>query len=188
MVEYYYSNGNIKYGPYTIEELQLQELEPDTLVWHDKLSHWTRAADLPELKSKLIAKKLPPLPNITAYSNKNSYAASYNSARAVPNDSSPSFVVRVRRYRWVIIWCIFHLCALFLSYSEIKVFNDTGEPKTEKFWPFVKFTYPYFIPDSNRTYVRFNGFFTQYDWTEFSFYVGSVLFFIVLMHVYRKSA
>jgi len=101
--------------------------------------------------------------------------------------SAPSLAAGVKRYRWVIIWCGFHLCALVLSYNEIRFFNSTGEPRTDRFWPFVKFTYPYFLPDDNATYFKFNGFFTQYDWTEFSFYTGTVIFFILLIHVYKKS-
>jgi hypothetical protein len=93
----------------------------------------------------------------------------------------------LRRYRWVIAWCLLHACALVLSYKEVRFFNTAGEPKTERFWPFVKFTYPYFLPDDNTTYFKFNGFFTQYDWTEFSFYTGTVIFFIILVYVYRKS-
>ncbi len=100
---------------------------------------------------------------------------------------TPVFATQVKKYRWAIAWCLFHLCALVLSYNEVPFFNVTGEPKTEKFWPFVKFTYPYFLPDDNSTYFKFNGLFTQYDWTEFSFYVGTVLFFIILVHVYKKS-
>ncbi|MEP6749902.1 MAG: hypothetical protein ABJB86_19345 [Bacteroidota bacterium] len=117
---------------------------------------------------------------------KSSFPGSVNTSITTDTAQS-SLTVRVKRYRWAIAWCIFHLCALFLSYNEVRFFNATGEPKTEKFWPFVKFTYPYFLPDDNTTYFKFNGFFTQYDWTEFSFYVGGVLFFIVLMHVYKKS-
>ena len=98
-----------------------------------------------------------------------------------------SFSTHLKRYRWAVGWCLFHLCALLLSYNEVRFFNSAGEPKTEKFWPFVKFTYPYFLPNDNTTYVKFNGFFTQYDWTEFSFYVGVVLFLIVVAYVYKKS-
>lgn len=114
---------------------------------------------------------------------KSSFQGSLNNA----SQEAPSFAVQVKRYRWVIIWIAFNVCALFLSYNEVRFFNTAGEPKTEKFWPFVKFTYPYFLPDDNTTYVKFNGFFTQYDWTEFSFYVGIVIFFIILRYVYLKS-
>ena len=112
---------------------------------------------------------------------KNGFSGSASAANSSP------FTAGVKRYRWAIIWCLFNLCALFLSYNEVRFFNETGEPKTDKFWPFVKFTYPYFLPDDNRTYLKFNGFFTQYDWTEFSFYTGTVLFLILLVHVYKKS-
>jgi hypothetical protein len=105
----------------------------------------------------------------------------------ITNSATPSFASQVKRYRWAIAWCLFHVCALILSYKEVRFFNATGEPKTEKFWPLVKFTYPYFLPNDNTTYFKFNGFFTQYDWSEFSFYVGSVIFLIVLVHVYKKS-
>jgi hypothetical protein len=105
----------------------------------------------------------------------------------VQNGPTSSFAVVVKRYRLVIAWCVLHICALFLSYNEVRFFNNAGEPKLDKFWPFVKFTSPYFLPDDNTTYLRFNGFFTQYDWTEFSFYVGGALFLILLVHVYRKS-
>ncbi len=117
---------------------------------------------------------------------KSGSSGSARASSATDPGASP-FIVQVKRYRWAISWCLFHLCALFLSYHEVRFFNSTGEPKTDKFWPFVKFTYPYFLPDDNTTYVKFNGFFTQYDWTEFSFYVGGLLFIILLVHVYRKS-
>ncbi|HTL06868.1 MAG TPA: hypothetical protein VL307_01380 [Chitinophagaceae bacterium] len=111
-----------------------------------------------------------------------------NHLTSQPAATAPlSLVERAKKYRLVIAWCLLHLCALFLSYKEVKFFNSAGEPRTDKFWPFVKFTYPYFLPDDNATYFKFNGFFTQYDWTECCFYTGSVIFFIILMHVYRKS-
>ena len=106
-----------------------------------------------------------------------------------PNSVTAEWTVSslVRRYRWTLIWCAFHFCALVLSYSEVKYFNNTGEPREDKFWPFVKFTYPTFLPQQNETYVTFNGFFTQYDWTEFAFYIGVVLFSIIITQVYRRS-
>ncbi|MBS1565817.1 MAG: hypothetical protein JST39_15625, partial [Bacteroidetes bacterium] len=39
-----------------------------------------------------------------------------------------------------------------------------------------------------KTQIKFNGFFTQYDWTEFSFYAGTALFLVVLIYVYRKES
>jgi len=97
-----------------------------------------------------------------------------NNVPGSANAGSSSGVANgIKNYRWVIVWCIFHLCALILSYKEVKFFNNTGEPRTDRFWPFVNFTYPGFLP--------------QYDWTEFSFYTGIVLLFFLIRFVYRKS-
>jgi hypothetical protein len=107
---------------------------------------------------------------------------------ATAAENPAPFRILAKRYRWAIAWCGFHLCALFLSYGETPFFNSTGEPATEEFWPFVKFTYPYFLPNDNTTYIKFNGFFTEYDWTECCFYTGVVLLAILLSYVYKKSA
>lgn len=93
----------------------------------------------------------------------------------------------IKRYRWLIAWCLFHLFAMLLSYREVPFFNNSGEPKTNKFWPFVKFTNTYFMPDRNSTYSKFNGLFTEYDWSEFSFYTGVVIFAVILVYVNRKA-
>ena len=182
MVEYYYSIDNTKFGPLSLEELRQKNLNPNTLIWHKSLPDWIRIEELPELKDHKIPATPPELPVSPLKSPKTRRVTGQK------NKHELSTAELIKRYRWVIGWALFHVIALILSYSEIKIFNDTGAPKTDKFWPFVKFTYPYFIPDDNTTYVRFNGFFTQYDWTEFSFYVGSVLFFIVLIQVYKKSS
>ncbi len=169
MPDYYYLEGITKHGPYSLEELQLKKLAPDTLVWHARLKDWVKAAELDELR-------IGPVSN--------------NYSTTIPGKASPAdniFAVRIRQYRWAIIWLALHLCALFLSYNEVKFFNAAGSPKPDKFWPFVKFTTPYFIPDDNTTHVKFNGLFTQYDWTEFCFYVGIIAFFLILVQVYRKS-
>jgi hypothetical protein len=108
-------------------------------------------------------------------------------ANTTPAASTPLAAV-IKRYRWLITWCLLHLGAMLLSYRGVPFFNNSGEPKTEKFWPFVKFTNTYFIPDNNSNYSKFNGLFTEYDWTEFSFYTGVVIFAMVLIYVNRKTA
>jgi GYF domain 2 len=172
MPEYYYLEGITKHGPYSLEELQLKKLAPDTLVWHATLKDWVKAAELAELRN---------YPDTTLKSSTAVVSIQKN------NLQDTAFAVKVKQYRWAIAWFAFHLCALFLSYNEVKFFNSAGAPKPDKFWPFVKFTLPYFIPDDNATHVKFNGLFTQYDWTEFCFYVGIVVFFLVLVQVYKKS-
>lgn len=93
--------------------------------------------------------------------------------------------------KYLIIWCIFHVFVLVMSYSEIEIFNDGGRPETEKFWPFVDFagSYEEFVYDRQppagaifvgnygheETQYYFNGIFFNYDWTEFIVYVGGAI-------------
>ncbi len=187
-MEYYYSDGTTKYGPYTFEELQAKQLAPGTLVWHDNLPDWTRLVDLPEFRTRAeVPKAPPPLP----------VAGSGIAARTgLREQDDNSFSGLLRRYRWLLVWVCFHAIALVLSTNEVKYFNSAGTPKTDKFWPFVKFTEAYFTkvskegvtPEVWQTQIKFNGLFTQYDWTEFSFYAGTALFLVVLIYVYRKTS
>jgi len=53
MKSYYYHNGTDKVGPLTIEELKKHNLTRDSYVWHDGLTDWKRAAEIPELANIL---------------------------------------------------------------------------------------------------------------------------------------
>jgi hypothetical protein len=189
MTEYYYSEGNAKHGPYTFEEIQAKKLKPDTLVWHDNLPDWMRVAELPEFRMGVTHPKAPP--PLPADGLKTEYIA-----RPVAKPTVEEVPVKTtfRRHLWLIVWCSFHLLALLLSSKEVKFFNSGGIPKTDKFWPFVKFTDAFFTkvsdgpPEVWQTQIKFNGLFAQYDWTEFSFYVGSAIFIVLLIYVYRKTS
>ena len=50
-MEYWISINGEKEGPYTREQVLLKTIPPDTLVWHEGLTHWIQAAQLPELVS-----------------------------------------------------------------------------------------------------------------------------------------
>jgi len=188
MTEYYYSDGNAKHGPYTFEEIQAKKLKPDTLVWHDNLPDWRRISELPEFRTGVAHPKAPPPLPVDGFNNSD-YAAR---PKQVAEDTSVKSTFR--RYMWLIIWCGFHILALFLSTREVKFFNSAGIPKTDKFWPFVKFTDAFFTkvsdgpPEVWQTQIKFNGLFAQYDWTEFSFYVGSAVFVVLLIYVYRRAS
>lgn len=177
MAEFYYLDGVERMGPFSMEELKAKRLPPSTLVWNERMHGWTRMEEVPEMYG--------------ASNGQGPVAAPSSVAYHVPSikkmaDREP-FAVTLKRYRLVIAWCIFHACALFFSTNEVKFFNDTGQPRPERFWPFVKFTESYFIPDNNKTFVKFNGIFTQYDWSEFSFYVGIAVLFVVVRYVYKRS-
>ena len=42
-------------GPYSVEQLRYMTVTPDTLVWNDTMTDWTRAIDVPELRDMLFA-------------------------------------------------------------------------------------------------------------------------------------
>jgi uncharacterized membrane protein YhaH (DUF805 family) len=50
MRKYFYSIGQDKEGPVTLEELKLKEIKPNTLIWHEGLEDWIEAKNILELK------------------------------------------------------------------------------------------------------------------------------------------
>jgi len=58
MKKYYYAKGDKRLGPFTLEELIDQDLNKETLVWHDGLTDWSPLSTFPELVEKL--KTVPP--------------------------------------------------------------------------------------------------------------------------------
>ncbi len=73
MKKYFYSNGQDKEGPLSIEELKIEDIKPDTLIWYEGLDDWTPAIDIEEVK--LILELNPPdvssTDDITVEINKN---------------------------------------------------------------------------------------------------------------------
>jgi hypothetical protein len=72
MKKYFYSNGSIKDGPFTLEELKYgpksKDINDSTLIWFEGLDDWTSVKEIEEFKLFLemaaqaqINKKVPPL-------------------------------------------------------------------------------------------------------------------------------
>jgi uncharacterized RDD family membrane protein YckC len=55
---YYVVENGKQNGPFSIDDLIVKQIKPDTLVWFDGLEKWKRANDIPELVS--VFKKSPP--------------------------------------------------------------------------------------------------------------------------------
>lgn len=62
MKNYYYSDGNTKFGPFTLDELKSQKIDAKTLVWCEGMSDWTPVNEIPELKVIFNSTTPPPLP------------------------------------------------------------------------------------------------------------------------------
>ena len=59
-MEYWIIKDGESLGPYTLEELQAQDITPKTKVWFKDLEEWTPAADIPALRF-LFEEHTPPL-------------------------------------------------------------------------------------------------------------------------------
>lgn len=64
MKKYFYTDGQEKKGPYTLEELKQFEIQPDTLIWHEGLDDWQPASSISEMK-EVLELNPPPLENST---------------------------------------------------------------------------------------------------------------------------
>jgi hypothetical protein len=60
MKKYFYSNGQEKEGPFTLEELKAKNILPKTLIWHEGLEDWQEATNIEELK-ELFELSPPPV-------------------------------------------------------------------------------------------------------------------------------
>jgi hypothetical protein len=53
MKKYFYSNGQEKEGPISLEEIKNEDIKVDTLIWFEGLNDWTPAIEIDEIKSIL---------------------------------------------------------------------------------------------------------------------------------------
>ncbi len=59
-MNYYYSDGETQFGPFTLEELKTKNITPKTMIWYDGLNDWKLANEEP-LLSELFKSIPPPL-------------------------------------------------------------------------------------------------------------------------------
>lgn len=65
MKKYFYTQGTVKHGPFTLDELPGKDITNTTLIWYDGLAEWTAASELEELAELLVASP-PPVPDAVA--------------------------------------------------------------------------------------------------------------------------
>jgi len=69
MKKYYYTDGRVRYGPYSFDELKEQNISRHTLIWYEGLDNWVKAGDSEDFKD-FFSKIPPPIGNIQT-ENKN---------------------------------------------------------------------------------------------------------------------
>ena len=62
MRQYFYAEGDQQLGPFSFDELKTKNLSPDTLVWFEGMTDWTRAGDVQELAELFTASTSAPPP------------------------------------------------------------------------------------------------------------------------------
>lgn len=61
MKKYFYAEGKNTVGPVELDELISKKLPKETLIWHEGLSNWTAAVNIPEIAESFLQMP-PPLP------------------------------------------------------------------------------------------------------------------------------
>ena len=125
MKKYFYSNGQDKEGPVTLEELKLNDITPKTLIWYEGLDDWKEAESLDELREVF---ELSPPPIEKEYhisdtveanelsSENNSVTTNSYSVKKQGMFSNPfSFDGRIRRTEYGISFIIFVFVTVFVN-------------------------------------------------------------------------
>ena len=81
MIQYYYSDGLEKHGPFSLEELKAKRLHQKTLVWHHPREKWIPASEYPELQDSL---SYDPPPTEPAGYSSSSYSKNNPDNRKLP--------------------------------------------------------------------------------------------------------
>ena len=205
MKEYFFLKGKDQNGPFTVEQLADKGLTSESLIWTEGMENWKKLKDIPELIQALKPKSVPPPPPSDKDESISKTEVSGQlkvTTEKTPNATLEAIKPSRQTLTWLIAWCGFHLFALLMSYSQIEIFNDSGKPKSDAFWPFVEFQSCYYKTEwgtsSSSGYgsqfgrkvgedCYFKGLFVDYDWTEFAFYVGVTIVIYLLVRISNKQ-
>lgn len=82
-MKYFVAEGREATGPFSIEELRQKNLQPSTLVWHDRLPEWVRADEIDEIRREVLG--IPPIAPPSAFGQTPEPAQMYNQSNSGPN-------------------------------------------------------------------------------------------------------
>ncbi len=58
MRKYFFKDGNIEKGPFTLDQLKLEKIYANSPIWFEELGEWVNAAEVEELEEHLQEKKV----------------------------------------------------------------------------------------------------------------------------------
>jgi hypothetical protein len=109
MKKYFYSNGQEKEGPVTLEELKQKNIQPKTLIWHEGLDDWKEAESVEELREIF---ELSPPPII----DENDTIGTQNVAENIePRKPSSPLGLKVASQGWIVAGFIFAILGGWLG-------------------------------------------------------------------------
>lgn len=134
MIQYFYTDGNQKFGPFSLEDLTKENLDRDTKVWFYGLDSWIEISKIDELK--FIINHLPP-------EIKHSEPFLDNLKKIKPEPQA-SFKMSFNKKKWlvgfgciIIVFVIYH----FLKEDkEHKLYNQIAESSYDSetdFQPYI---------------------------------------------------
>lgn len=126
MKKYFYSNGQEKEGPVTLEELKQKDIQPKTLIWFEGLDDWTPAGELVEMKPIL---EIQPPPILSEEKN-DSIELEKKTIETTEYDNE-----QLRKYKDVGGWLLL-LCFALTIGSPLRTFYDlmTSYNETSQFF------------------------------------------------------
>jgi hypothetical protein len=58
MRKYFFKDGDIEKGPFSLDQLKLEKINANTPIWFEELGEWVAAGEVEELEEYLQAKKV----------------------------------------------------------------------------------------------------------------------------------
>lgn len=92
-MEYFIARASGHEGPYTIDQLRQRGVTPETYVWNNTMTEWTRAGNVPELAAALFG----PIPTAEP-------------ARPEPPYREPAYMRPARPSSWLIPAILLSVC------------------------------------------------------------------------------
>jgi hypothetical protein len=110
--KFYIHNGTEQQGPFTIEELKLQNIDLSTPIWFEGLNDWSTVGEIEELKNMLHHENKHNIPNQTLTSTENSFG----------DDIHKTSRTKLRKIEIIVL--LSSICSLILSFYIKYYFSE----------------------------------------------------------------
>lgn len=155
MREYYTHIGKIQKGPFTLDELKLQNINANTPVWYEGLQEWTTANEIGELEvlfdlKKTASQDFPSTNDIIENRSVKSYLSYFNIGLFMCGLQIAITALRMLSFEGRYLWGMSKLCAiicfvLFMNGVVISNKHSKGSMLLYALGILLSFIYPLYI-------------------------------------------